>query len=61
VLPVIAIWVLAAASVLTSIHIGWFFKQHLKLRQRVFHLEMDREFPGYWERNHEEIERDRWT
>jgi hypothetical protein len=58
---VISIWILAAASVAQSIHIGWVFKQHLKLRQRVHHLEMEKEFPGYWEREHEQIEKDRWS
>jgi len=58
---IISIWVLAAGSVIASLHVRWVFKEHLKLRRRVHHLEMDREFPGYWEREQEQIDRDRWA
>ena len=56
----ISIFVLAGASIVTSLHLGWTNRNHLRLGRRVHHLEMEREFPGYWDREHDAIERDRW-
>lgn len=56
----LSIWLLVAGSVVTSLHLGWVFRRHLRLGRRVHHLEMDKDFPGYWQREHDEIERDRW-
>jgi hypothetical protein len=56
-----SIWVLAIGSLITSFHLAWTNRNHLKLRRRVHHLEMDREFPGYWDEHHDVIEEDRWS
>lgn len=43
----IAIWLLSAGLVVQTFHIHWCYKEHLKLRERVHQLEMQRDYPNY--------------
>lgn len=43
----VAIWMLSFGLVINAWHIYRVNKQLLALRQRVFELEMERDFPGF--------------
>jgi hypothetical protein len=46
--PIIfSIWMLVAASVITTYWVHWTNKRILKLEQKVFELEMERDYPGW--------------
>lgn len=57
----VSIWMLVVASLITTAHLRWTNRNHLKLSRRVHHLEMDKDFPGHWGRDQQGIEKDRWA
>jgi hypothetical protein len=46
----ISIFLLSAGLVVTSLHLSWMNRNILRLSERIHHLEMERDYPGWIER-----------